>query len=53
MPVTTTDWLSYCIVTGDELDTQVFGHHREWRNVKRRWVFELAYGYYEPDDCTT
>jgi hypothetical protein len=48
-PVTMTDWLGYCIVTGDELDTEVFGHHRDWRNVKRRWVFELAYGYYEPD----
>jgi hypothetical protein len=48
-PVTMTDWLGYCIVTGDELDTEVFGHHREWRNVKRRWVFELAYGYYEPE----
>ncbi|MGI5214941.1 hypothetical protein [Plantactinospora sp. CA-290183] len=48
-PVTMTDWLGYCIVTGDELDTQVFGHLRHWRNVKRRWVFELAYGYYEPE----
>jgi hypothetical protein len=48
-PVTMTDWLGYCIVTGDELDTEVFGHHRDWRNAKRRWVFELAYGYYEPD----
>lgn len=48
-PVTMTDWLGYCIITGDELDTQVFGHHRHWRNVKRRWVFQLAYGYYEPE----
>jgi hypothetical protein len=48
-PVTMTDWLGYCIITGDELDTQVFGHHRDWRNIKRKWVFELAYGYYEPD----
>jgi hypothetical protein len=48
-PVTMTDWLGYCIITGDELDTQVFGHHRDWRNVKRKWVFELAYGYYDPD----
>ena len=48
-PVTITDWLGYCIITGDELDTQVFGHHRHWRNLKRRWVFELAYGYYEPE----
>ncbi|MEV6923998.1 hypothetical protein AB0M46_05720 [Dactylosporangium sp. NPDC051485] len=48
-PVTMTDWLGYCIVTGDELDTQVFGHQRHWRDVKRRWVFQLAYGYYEPE----
>ncbi|MGN9889820.1 hypothetical protein [Micromonospora sp. L31] len=48
-PVTMTDWLGYCIITGDELDTEVFGHKRQWRNVKRRWVFELAYGYYEPE----
>lgn len=48
-PVTMTDWLGYCVVTGDELDTQIFGHLRDWRNVKRKWVFELAYGYYEPE----
>jgi len=48
-PVTMTDWLGYCIVTGDELDTEVFGHRREWRDAKRRWVFEVAYGYYEPE----
>jgi hypothetical protein len=48
-PVTMTDWLGYCIVTGDELDTQVFGHQRHFRDLKRRWVFELAYGYYEPE----
>ncbi|GIJ08466.1 hypothetical protein ACFFMR_26210 [Micromonospora andamanensis] len=48
-PVTMTDWLGYCIITGDELDTEVFGHKRQWRDVKRRWVFELAYGYYEQE----
>lgn len=48
-PVTMTDWLGYCIVTGDELDTEVFGHRRDWRDAKRRWVFELAYGYYDPE----
>jgi DNA repair exonuclease SbcCD ATPase subunit len=42
-----TDWLGYCIVTGDEMDTEVFGHHHTYREVKRRWVFELAYGYYD------
>jgi hypothetical protein len=48
-PVSMTDWLGYCIVTGDELDTQVFGHQHTWRDAKRRWVFELAYGYYDPE----
>ncbi|MFC7481496.1 hypothetical protein ACFQX7_17670 [Luedemannella flava] len=48
-PVTMTDWLGYCVITGDELDTQVFGHLRTYRNIKRRWIFELAYGYYEPE----
>lgn len=48
-PVTMTDWLGYCIITGDELDTEVFGHKRTWRDAKRRWVFEVAYGYYEPE----
>ncbi|MBG6105094.1 putative nucleic acid-binding Zn-ribbon protein [Micromonospora vinacea] len=48
-PVTMTDWLGYCIITGDELDTEVFGHKRTWRDAKRRWVFEIAYGYYEPE----
>lgn len=48
-PVTMTDWLGYCIVTGDELDTEVFGHKRQWRDAKRKWVFEVAYGYYEPE----
>ncbi|MEU4157860.1 AAA family ATPase [Actinoplanes sp. NPDC026670] len=48
-PVTMTDWLGYCIITGDELDTEVFGHKRPYRDAKRRWVFEIAYGYFEPE----
>lgn len=46
-PVTINDWLMYCIVTGDELDTQVFGHRDPFRDLKRRWVFEIAYGLYD------
>jgi hypothetical protein len=48
-PVTMTDWLGYCIITGDEIDTQVFGHHHPFRDIKRRWVFELAYGLYNAE----
>jgi hypothetical protein len=46
-PVSMTDWLGYCIITGDDLDSNVFGHDNEFRNRKRRWVFQLAYGYYD------
>ncbi|MGC0403360.1 RNA polymerase-binding transcription factor DksA [Streptomyces sp. SAI-126] len=45
--VTMTDWLGYCIVTGDEIDSQVFGHLHPFRNQKRKWIFELAYGLYD------
>ncbi|MGV0037113.1 hypothetical protein [Mycobacterium colombiense] len=48
-PVTINDWLLYCIVTGDELDTQVFGHRDAFRDLKRRWVFEIAYGLYDEE----
>jgi hypothetical protein len=40
-PVTINDWLLYCIVTGDDLDTQVFGHRHPFRDLKRRWVSRL------------
>lgn len=48
-PVSISDWMGYCVVTGDEIDTQVFGHAHPFRNQKRRWVFELAYGLYDPE----
>nr|WP_051423520.1 AAA family ATPase [Arthrobacter sp. MA-N2] len=48
-PVTINDWLHYCIVTGDELDVQVFGHRETFRDHKRRWVFEIAYGLYDEE----
>jgi hypothetical protein len=48
-PVSMSDWLGYCIIPGDELDTQVFGHLHPFRDGKRRWVFQLAYGYYDPE----
>lgn len=48
-PVTINDWLLYCIVTGDDLDTQIFGHRDTFRDLKRRWVFEIAYGLYDEE----
>jgi hypothetical protein len=51
-PVTINDWLLYSVVTGDELDTQVFGHRDPFRDLKRRWVFEIAYGLYDEELAT-
>ena len=45
--VSMSDWLAYCVIPGDELDSQVFGSHDTWREKKRRWIFELVYGLYD------
>ncbi len=47
VPVTINDWMNYCIVPGDEIDTSVFGHNHPFRDIKRRYVFELIYGLYD------
>jgi hypothetical protein len=49
VPVTINDWLNYCIIPGDEIDTAVFGHNDPFRDIKRRYVFELIYGLYDPE----
>ena len=48
-PVTINDWLRYCIVRDEELDTSVFGHKDPFIDRKRRAVFELTYGIYDPE----
>lgn len=48
-PVSMTDWLGYCIITGDELDSEVFGHRDQFRNRKRRVIFELVYGLFDKE----
>ncbi|MBT9255311.1 AAA family ATPase [Phycicoccus sp. KQZ13P-1] len=45
-PVTINDWLNYCFVPGDEIDVMVFGHKDPFRDMKRRYVFEINYGLY-------
>lgn len=45
-PVTINDWLLYCIVRDDQIDTEVFGHRDQFIDRKRRAVFELNYGLY-------
>lgn len=48
-PVTINDWLLYCIVRDDEIDTTVFGHRDPFVDRKRRAVFELNYGIYDAE----
>lgn len=48
-PVTINDWLLYCIVRDDEIDTTVFGHRDPFTDRKRRAVFELNYGIYNAE----
>ncbi len=48
-PVTINDWLIYCIVKDDEIDTAVFGHRDVFVDRKRRAVFELIYGLYDEE----
>ena len=48
-PVTINDWLLYCIVRDDEIDTTVFGHRDTFTDRKRRAVFEINYGMYDAE----
>jgi hypothetical protein len=48
-PVTVNDWLLYCIVRDDEIDTSVFGHRDQFVDRKRRAVFELNYEIYNEE----
>ncbi len=51
-PVTINDWLMYCIVRDEELDTEVFGHKDPFADRKRRAVFELLYGIYNAETAS-
>ncbi len=46
-PVTIADYLNYCFLTQDEIDNSVMGHRDFYRNIKRRYVFEIVYGMYD------
>lgn len=48
-PVTINDYLSYCHLKQDEIDSSVFGHDIHYKNVKRKAVFSIVYGKYNPE----
>jgi hypothetical protein len=46
-PVSIRDYLNYCELTQSEIDDSVFGHHDAFKNIKRKYVFEILYGKYD------
>lgn len=48
-PVTVNDYLMFCTLSQDEIDTSVFGHDHHFKNVKRKYVFQIIYGLYSVD----
>ncbi|MFF9084625.1 hypothetical protein ACF1BR_33555 [Streptomyces rubiginosohelvolus] len=49
VPVSINDWLGYSLIPGAEIDNMVFGHRDPFRNNKRRYVFEIAFGLYDTE----
>lgn len=45
-PVTINDYLLYCTLRQDEIGFSVFGHKDSYKNIKRKYVFEIIYGLY-------
>ena len=45
-PVSINDFMMYCYLRQDEIDNNVFGHTNPFKNIKRKYVFEIAYGKY-------
>lgn len=45
-PVSINDFMMYCYLRQDEIDNNVFGHTNPFKNIKRKYVFEIVYGKY-------
>ena len=46
-PLSINDYMMYCHLRQDEIDTSVFGHTNQAKNVKRKFAFEVLYGKYD------
>ena len=46
-PVSINDYLLYSYLAQDELGFSVFGHRDTFKNIKRKYVFDITYGYYD------
>jgi hypothetical protein len=45
-PITLADYLLYCTLPQEEIGSSVFGHKDPFKNIKRKYVFEILYGLY-------
>lgn len=45
-PVSINDYMMYCDLAQDEIDSSVFGHRQPFKNIKRKYVFEILWGIY-------
>jgi hypothetical protein len=46
-PVTINDYLLYTHLSQEDLGFSVFGHRDTFKNIKRRYVFDIIYGFYD------
>ena len=46
-PVSINDYLLYSYLAQDELGFSVFGHRDRFKNIKRKYVFDITYGFYD------
>lgn len=44
--VSISDYLRYTHIPQDQMGLEVFGHRNPFRNIKRKYVFEITYGFY-------
>jgi hypothetical protein len=43
-PISINDYLLFCELRQDEIDNSVYGHLDNFKNIKRKYVFQILYG---------
>ena len=46
-PISINDYFLYSYLSQDELGFSVFGHRDPFKNIKRKYVFDITYGFYD------
>ena len=46
-PVSINDYFLYSYLAQDELGSSIFGHRDPFKNIKRKYVFDITYGFYD------